>query len=83
MDFVVGLPTTRKKNDSIFVVVDRFSKMVVFAACKTTINAYKVAELFFTEVVRHHGLSNSLVSDRDVKFMSTFWKEVWTRLEPF
>jgi hypothetical protein len=78
MDFVVGLPTTRKKNDSIFVVVDRFSKMAIFSACKTTINARKVAELFFSEVVRHHGLPSSIVSDRDVKFMSSFWKEVWS-----
>jgi hypothetical protein len=79
MDFVVGLPTTRKKNGNIFVVVDRFRKMAVFSACKTTINARKVAELFFTEVVRHHGLPSSIVSDRDVKFMSSFWKEVWSQ----
>jgi hypothetical protein len=80
MDFVVGLPTSRRKNDSIFMVVDHFSKMAVFAACKTTIDATKVAELFFSEVVRHHGLPNSIVSDRDVKFMSIFWKELWSRL---
>jgi hypothetical protein len=72
MDFVVGLPASRKKKDNIFVVADRFNKMAISAACKTTINACKVAELFFIEVVRHHGLPSSIISDCDVKFMSTF-----------
>jgi hypothetical protein len=80
MDFVVGLLTTQKKNNNIFVVVDRFSKMTIFTACKISINACKVIELFFIEVVRHHGLSSSIISDRDVNFMSTFWKKVWSRL---
>jgi hypothetical protein len=79
MDFVVDLPTTRKKNDNIFVVVDQFSKMAIFATCKITINACKVVELFFTEVVRHHGLPSFIVSDGDVKFMSTIWRESWSR----
>jgi nitrogenase subunit NifH len=61
MDFVEGLPITRKKNENIFVVVDRFSKMAIFAAGKIIINACKVAEHFFIKVVRHHGLPSSIV----------------------
>jgi hypothetical protein len=76
MDFVTGLPQIRKKNDSIMVVVDRFSKMTIFIACKTTVDAPKVAELYFNEVVRHHGLPSTIVSDRDTKFLSKFWMEL-------
>lgn len=76
MDFVVGLPTTRKKNNSIFVVVDRFSKMTVFAACKATIDACNIVELVFVEVVRHHRLSDLIVSNQDVKFMGLFCKKI-------
>ncbi|KAJ9543643.1 hypothetical protein OSB04_023350 [Centaurea solstitialis] len=76
MDFITGLP---KSNgfEAIFVVVDRLSKYAHFVLLKHPYTARRVADIFVKEVVRLHGIPQSIVSDRDPLFVSLFWQELF------
>jgi len=71
MNFVLGVPKTARKHDSI-LVVDRFSKMAHFLSYSKTSDASRIATIYFDEIVRLHGLAKTIVSERDVKFTSYF-----------
>src|SRR3954471_11182227 len=85
MDFITGLPTSSRGNDSIWVIVDRLYKVSHFLPIKTTYHSSKLAELYIARIVSLHGVSKNIVSDRGTQFTSRFWKKVQeglgTRLE--
>ena len=80
MDFVTGLSiSTDWKGDSynsILVIIDRLMKMVHYEPIKVTIDALRLAKVILDMVVWHHGLSNSIASDRGSLFISKFWSSL-------
>jgi hypothetical protein len=76
MDFIVGLPHTQPGNDSIWVRVDRLTKVAHFIPIKTTYSGAKLVELYMSRIVCLHGVSKKILSDRDSQFTSKFWEEL-------
>ncbi|GKA64992.1 putative nucleotidyltransferase, ribonuclease H [Tanacetum coccineum] len=76
IDFVTGLPLTFKKNDVIWVVVDRLTKSAHFLPIQQGYSISKLAEIFQQEIIRLHGTPTSLMPDRGTHFTSQFWKAV-------
>ena len=80
-DFIVGLPTTSRGHDAIWVVVDRLTKMCQFVPTKTTIKTPELARLFVDNIYRLYGLPASILSDHNRNFDSRFWRAVFKRLD--
>ena len=76
MDFVTGLPRTRRQHDAIWVIVDRLTKSVHFLPVSNDDPLDKLAQLYVEEIVRLHGVPISIVSDRDPRFTSRFWSSL-------
>ena len=77
LDFVGPLPKTKWGHDFLLVVVDKFSKLVHLIACTQEVTAADVAQLVYDQVVRLHGFPESIISDRDSRFTSHFWRALW------
>ena len=76
MDFVTGLPRTRKGHDAIWVIVDRLTKSTHFLAMNVKDQLPKLAKMYIEEIIRLHGVPASIVSDRDPRFVSRFWQQL-------
>jgi hypothetical protein len=81
MDFITGLPTSNKQNDAIMVVVDKLSKSSHFIPVRSTCKEIDIAQVFMKEIFRLHGMPKEIVSDKDMKFTSNFWKSLMVGLD--
>jgi hypothetical protein len=72
----VGLPRTRDGYDSIWVTVDRLTKVAHFIPVKTTCTGARLAELYISRIVCLHGVPKKIVSDRGTQFTSRFWQKL-------
>ncbi|KAK8715587.1 hypothetical protein V6N13_042918 [Hibiscus sabdariffa] len=80
MDFVSGFPVTPRKNDALWVIIDRLTKSTHFIPVRVNMNSDILAKIYVREVIRLHGVPISIVSDRDPKFTSRFWKTLYKAL---
>ena len=74
MDFVTHLPWTQQRHDAIWVIVDQLTKSAHFLAVRMTFALERFFRLYIREIVRLHGVLVSIVSDRDPRFTTHFWK---------
>ena len=77
MDFLLGLPKAAKGNDSIWVIVDRLTKLAHFSPVKINHHIEKLVDIYIEEIVRLHGIPSSIVSDRDLRFTMMFWEGLY------
>ena len=80
MDFITGFTRKVRQHDSIMVLVDRLKKVTHFIPVKSIFSASDVEQVFIRHVVRLHGVLKKIASDRDAKFTSKFWKELFAGL---
>ncbi|WVZ80826.1 hypothetical protein U9M48_028273 [Paspalum notatum var. saurae] len=80
MDFIVGLPHTQKGYDSIWVIIDRFTKSAYFIPVKNRYHAQNCAEIYVSRIVSLHGVPKTITSDRGSLFISRFWEQLQAAL---
>ena len=80
MDFIVGLPRAQKGHDSIWVIIDRFTKSAHFIPMKNHYHAQNYAEIYISRIVSLHGVPRTITSDRGSLFVSRFWEQLQAAL---
>jgi hypothetical protein len=76
MDFITGLPRSDRGHDSIWVIIDRLTKVAHFIPVKTVFNGRRLAELYLARIVSLHGVPKVIVSDKGSQFTSRFWNSL-------
>ena len=81
MEFITGLPRTRKQNDSIMVVVDKLSKEAHFISIKSTYKYVNIADIIMNEIFISLGIAKVVIIDRNAKFTSRFWMSLFKGMD--
>jgi transposase InsO family protein len=80
MDFIVGLPNTFQRYDSIWVIVDRLMKITYFISVCTIYTAKKYAKIYLDCIVCLHGVPETIIFDRGAQFVARFWEHLQASL---
>nr|GFC38339.1 reverse transcriptase domain-containing protein [Tanacetum cinerariifolium] len=80
MDFFIKLPKSSQGYDTIWVIVDRLTKSAIFTPIRETNHVDKLARIYLRKVVTRHGIPVSIISDRDLRFASNFWRSLQNAL---
>ncbi|MCO5559037.1 hypothetical protein L7F22_012629 [Adiantum nelumboides] len=80
MDFIFGLPRTQIGNDNIWTIISRFSKQAHFILVRKKIKPDQMARLFMSNIFKYHGMPQSIVSDRDPRMTSFFWRGLFENM---
>ena len=81
MDFIMALPKSKKQNDSIFVVVDKWSKATHFIPVKSTYKEVHIVDIFLKELLRLHGIPKEIILDQDTNFIENFERSLFFGFE--
>jgi hypothetical protein len=76
MDFIVGLPRTSRGYNSIWVIMDRFTKSAHFIPVATTYRVKQYVELYLSHIIRYRGIPKIIISDRGSIFVARFWEQL-------
>jgi hypothetical protein len=80
VDFIIGLPNTSQKHDSIWVIIDRLTKVAHFLPVHTTYTTKKYAKIYLEQIIRLHGALKTIISDRGAQFIACFWEQLQSSL---